>query len=63
MSYRYNPYRDTFEHIPDEQPTTVNYSFPQFQMVRYVELSQECIEQIADAVVRKLKQEADNGNS
>lgn len=55
MSYRYNQYRDTFEHIQDEQPITANYSFPQFQMVRYVELSQECIEQIADAVVRKLK--------
>ena len=61
MSYRYNQYRDTFEHIPDEQTITVNYSFPQFQTVKYVELSQECIEKIADAVVRKLKREAEEG--
>lgn len=63
MSYRYNQYRDTFEHIPDEQPTTVNYLLPQlpFQTVKYVELSQECIEKIADAVVRKLKREAEEG--
>lgn len=55
MSFRYNPCRDTFEHIPDKQTITVNYSFPQFQTVRYAELSQECIEQIACAVVQKLK--------
>lgn len=59
MSYKYDPYRDTFEHIPDEQPITVNYSFPQFQMVRYAELSQDCIDQIACAVVQKLKNVTD----
>lgn len=60
MSYRYNPYTDTFIHIDDEEPTTECgtgtasnvaaipiYSYP------VVHLDNECIERIADAVVRK----------
>lgn len=62
MSDRYNQFRDTYDYIPDEWPITVNYSFPQFQTVQYVELSQECIERIADAVASKLTREVDNGN-
>ena len=55
MSYKYNPYRDTFEHIPDEQPTTVNFPPVQYKIVKQIDLTQDSIEQIADAVVRKLK--------
>lgn len=55
MSYKYNPYRDTFEHIPDEQPTTVNFPPVQYKIVKQIDLTQDNIEQIADAVVRKLK--------
>lgn len=61
MSYKYNPYRDTFEHVDDEQPNTAYgtgtappipvYTYP----ITYI--ADECIEKIADAVVRKIKGE------
>lgn len=38
---------------------TLNYS-DGIQMVKYVEISDECIEKIADAVVRKLKEDGDD---
>ena len=57
MSYKYNPYRDTFEHIPDEPPITVNFPYTPYQIVQRVELTQDSIERIADAVVRKLRAE------
>ena len=63
MSYKYNPYRDTFTHIDDEEPITVTgagtalnvsatpvYSYP------VVYLVDECIERIAEAVVRKMNE-------
>lgn len=57
MSYKYDPYRDTFEYIPDEQSITVNFPPVQYQIVKQIDLTQDSIEQIADAVVRKLKAE------
>ena len=54
MSYKYDPYRGTFEHIPDEQPITANFPPVQYQIVKQIDLTQDSIEQIADAVVRKL---------
>ena len=65
MSYRYDSYTDTFVHIPDEQPNTaagMGY-LPQYILQKQVELTNECIEAIADAVVRKLKEaEADKSD-
>ena len=54
MSYKYNPYRDTFEYIPDEQHITVNFPPVQYQIVRQIDLTQDSIEKIASAVVRRL---------
>lgn len=66
MSYKYNPYRDTFTHIDDEEPITAwgtgtapnvtaipVYSYP------IVYIADECIERIADAIMRKMKEEHD----
>lgn len=55
MSYRYDGYTDTFTHIPDENPITANFPFPKWEVVRQVELSDECIENIADAIAKRLK--------
>ena len=55
MSYKYDPYRDTFEHIPDEQSLTVNFPPVQYQIVKQIDLTQDSIEKIADSVVRILK--------
>ena len=57
MSYKYNPYRDTFEHISDEKSITVNFPPAQYQIVERIDLTQDSIEKIADAVVRKLTAE------
>ena len=38
---------------------TLNYS-DDIKVVRYVELTAECIERIADAVARKLREEGDD---
>ena len=57
MSYKYDPYRDKFEHIPDEKTISVNFPPVQYQIVRQVELTLDNIEKIADAVVRKLRAE------
>ena len=69
MSYKYNPYRDTFTHIDDEESITAYgtgtvpnikvmpvYSYP------VVCLADECIERIADAVVKKLKEREEHEN-
>ena len=62
MSYRYNPYRDMFEHIQDEQPITAygtgtahDYSAIPVYAFPVVYLDEGCIDRIADAVVRKLR--------
>lgn len=59
MSYKYHPYTDTFEHIDDEQSTiatiNINNSLP-YQIVRQVELTDECIQKIVDRVVKALKE-------
>ena len=49
MSYKYNPYRDTFTHIDDETPIT---AYPVVAT-----LTEDVIEKIANAVVRKLREE------
>lgn len=61
MSYKYNPYRDTFTHIDDEEPITATgtvtvpiVSATPVHSYR-VYLADECIERIAEAVVIKLK--------
>lgn len=60
MSYKYNPHRDTFEHIDDEQTiyaygTATDTS--KAWTVEQCELTDECIEKIADAVARKMRGE------
>lgn len=58
MSYKYDPYRDKFEHIPDEQSNTayipINTSCPS-RVYQIVYLADECIDKIADVVVRKMQ--------
>ena len=59
MRYRYNPYRDTFEHNDDETATTasINIStFPTPIIIKQVELTQSSIDAIAEAVVKKLRE-------
>lgn len=52
MSYRYENATDKFIHITDEEPIM-------FQ-IQVVELTEDCIERIANAVVKKIKEgEAD----
>lgn len=54
---RYDPYTDSFtESVPTKETTaTVNLdAFPKYIIQHTVEVSDESIEKIADAVVRKL---------
>lgn len=55
MSYKYNPYTDTFTHTDDEQPIRVDSSTILYQTVMQVELSDECIQKIAERVVELIK--------
>lgn len=58
MSYKYDPYRDTFIHIPDENSITINLSptGPLMPLtVQKVELTDETIDKIAEKVIEKLK--------
>ena len=55
MSYRYDPYTDSFTHVKDEESITVKIDSSPLQIIRQVELTDECIERIADAVVRKFR--------
>ena len=62
MNYKYNPYRDTFEHIDDEQPIYAYGAVPDTSkswLVEQCELTDECIEKIADAVARKMRGEGE----
>ena len=57
--YRYDNYTDSFVRIdgePNTGSTTVRVGVPLKEMaiIKKVELTDECIEKIADAVVRKL---------
>lgn len=59
MMYRYDNYTDSFVRIdgePNTGSTTVRVGVPLKEMaiVKKVELTDECIDKIADAVVRKL---------
>jgi len=59
MSFRYNPYRDTFDHVEDESPTTavINVNtIPTAIVVQKVELTESCINEIAEAVAKKLRE-------
>lgn len=55
MSYKYNPYRDTFTHIDDEQTITANFPTYNYRIVNQVELTDECIQKIAERVVELIK--------
>lgn len=58
MSYKYDPYRNTLTHINDENPIA-SLPIPASDtsvIVKQYELTNDCIERIADAVVRKLKE-------
>ena len=65
MSYRYDPYRDRFEHIDDERPISAsgtatlswNQTSNAYKVVQLTELTDECVEKIADAVAKRLKEE------
>lgn len=63
MSYNYDPVTDKFTHIPDKMPTTETIridSIPSAaKIVKQVELTDDCIDRIADAVMRKLRGEQD----
>ena len=48
MSYKYNGYTDSWIHIPDEHPIIA--------VQQPTTLTDECINRIADAVVRKLRE-------
>ncbi len=59
MSYKYDPWRDTFTHIPDEDTVTINVSptgpLMPWRIVEQVELTDETIDKIAEKIVEKLK--------
>lgn len=66
MSYKCNPYLDKFsttspfEHIDDEQTIYAYGAVPDTSkswLVQKYELTDECIEKIADAIARKMKGE------
>lgn len=64
MSYKYNPCRDTFTHVDDEEQITAygtgtapNVSAIPIYSYPIVYLADECIERIADAIVRKMEVE------
>lgn len=62
MSYKYDQVTDKFTHISDETSTTATIridSRPSAKIVKQVELTDDCIDRIADAVVRKLRGEQD----
>lgn len=63
MSYKYNPYRDTFTHIDDEEPITAwgTGTAPNVSAIPVWSYpADECIERIAEAVVRKMREEKRN---
>lgn len=61
MSYKYDPYTDRFTHIDDEGSTWVIGSFPNssctYKLVQQIELTDECIQRIAEEVVRLIKEQ------
>ena len=61
MSYKYNPYRDSFTHIDDEESITVYMTRADIPVhtCPVVYLADECIDRIADAVARKLREKSD----
>ena len=57
MGYKYYPYTDTFVYV-DDGPNTPTLTVPVNDtavIVKQCELTDECIDRIAEAVVRKLK--------
>ena len=61
MSYKYNSVTDKFEHIDDEEPIEANCTIKvpnscDCRTAYLHELTDDCIERIAEAVVRKLKE-------
>lgn len=47
MNFIYDPYRDTFTRIDDESSS--------YQIVQQVELSDECIQKIAESIAEALE--------
>lgn len=64
MSYKYDPYTDSFTHIADESPTYVSSIKPDntvpFAFARKCDLTDACIEKIAEVVVRKLRESTEH---
>ena len=61
MSYKHDPYTDSFTHINDEGNITIslNCQNQQARIVKYAELSDETIDAIADAVAAKMQTTVD----
>ena len=59
MSYRYNPYTDTFTHIDDEPNIAVGTPQIPF-IVKEIDLTERCIEQIAEKVAKRLRETCNN---
>ena len=64
---RYDPYTDSFIHEGNDESITATISIDSMPkniiQMNVVELSSECIDKIADAVVKKLKAEQTEPNS
>lgn len=62
--YKYDPYTDKFTKISDDGPVSAGTSTTMAAIPVYtypcVYIAEECIEKIADAVVRKMKGEVNN---
>ena len=53
---RYDPYTDKYVETPETQ-TWINTSTPSIRVVQVVDLDYSTIERIADAIVRKLREQ------
>lgn len=61
MSYKDNRYRDTYTHSDTEPFITVNSPTYLYRIVEQVELSDECIQKIAERVAELIKDEKADG--
>lgn len=63
MSYKDNRYRDTYPHSDTEPFITVNSPANLYRIVNQVELTDECIQKIAERVVELIKDVKMNGET
>lgn len=63
MSYKDNRYRDTYTHSDTEPFITVNSPTELYRIVEQVELTDECIQKIAERVVKLIKDVKMNGET